>query len=252
MTHRRILFATATLILPILAAAAPAAAQDTGSWNGFYVGANLGADWGDTSTHTTATAGSISPIDLGRINAGSSNSSNKTGFTGGVEAGYNYQMGSWLLGVETDFGAFDVSQRTSRTIQSGLLPPATLTASQRLSTDWIWTLRPRVGYVSGPWLFYGTGGLAMTDVKYSMQYADTLTPSHTAGMSISDTKTGWVAGLGAAYQFMPQWSVKGEWLYADFGHVRGSTTATPTGFVTFDSEGKVKANLLRIGVDYKF
>ena len=70
-------------------------------------------------------------------------------------------------------------------------------------------------------------------------------------ISDSDTKTGFAGGLGMAYALTPNWSVKGEWLYTDFGKVRVSAP-TAGGFATVTGEGKAKANLLRMGVDYRF
>ena len=114
-------------------------------------------------------------------------------------------------------------------------------------TDWIWTLRPRLGWASDQWL----AGIASTDVKSSLQYTDNRATPQTATASTSSNKVGWTAGVGGAYAFTPQWSVKGEWLYADFGHVNASAT-TSDGFVTLNSQVDVKANLVRVGVDYRF
>src|SRR5258708_40183734 len=119
MTFRLIHLAAPAASFAALAAAAPAAAQDQENlWSGWYVGANLGANWGDGSTSATALPGRgvivIPPADVALINSTGGGSSNKTGFTGGIEGGYNFRMGNWLLGVETDFVALDVNQRTSR------------------------------------------------------------------------------------------------------------------------------------------
>jgi outer membrane immunogenic protein len=256
MTHRQ-LIAAATASAAMMALAAPALAQDQPAWTGWYIGGNLGGSWGDTSGATTVSAGttlpSIPAVDVAAINSSGASSNNKSGFTGGIEGGYNWVNDGFLFGIESDWGWMDVGDSSHRTVNSGLLifPPVTYTINQRVSTDWIWTLRPRIGFISDRWLFYGTGGIATTDIKLSADYADTRTPATTASVSSSETKTGWVAGLGGAYAFNPEWSVKGEWLYADFGHASG-TAATPDGFAHIASEGSVKANLLRLGFDYRF
>jgi outer membrane immunogenic protein len=256
MNHR-LLLAAAAAPLALLWASAPAMAQVQNPYAGFYVGANLGGVWGDTSASSLAGPGVgpivVQPVDVAAINAVNNGSSNTSGFTGGVQGGYNYVSNGVLFGIETDWGAMDVSQSASKSVNSAVLisPPLTFTTNQHVHTDWMWTLRPRLGFVSGDWLFYGTIGLAVTDVKSSFNYADTHSPGRVASMSVSDTKTGWVGGLGAAYAFDPQWSVRGEWLYADFGNVHG-TAATADGFIKFDSEASVKANLFRVGLDYRF
>lgn len=252
MTDRILLAAVAAAAC---AMAAPAMAQE--DWTGFYVGLNGGASWGDTSLRVQVGNGSgtiaVPPADAALINRTGSDDNNKTSFTGGIQAGYNYQSGSWLFGLETDFGFFDISQRRTNLYQSALLisPPVTYTLDQRVKTDWIWTLRPRLGYASGPWMGYVTGGIATSKTKLETSLADNRSPQNVARLSKDDTDTGWVGGLGGAYAFAPNMSVRGEWLYADFGKIHKTVTGT-NNFVTITPEASVKANIFRVGVDYKF
>ncbi len=181
---RRFLFSAAAVV-SAAAFAAPAMAQDQGTpWHGWYVGANLGLDWGGTNLKTFASAPPtpsqpivIPPGDVALLHT-SASGGNKTGFTGGIEGGYNWQYGNWLLGIETDYGALDVSQSTNNQYTSTgpvINPPGvpvTYSLTQHATTSWMWTLRPRVGVVYGPWLFYGTAGVAMTDVKLTVGLTD--------------------------------------------------------------------------------
>jgi outer membrane immunogenic protein len=252
--------AAAASSLVALAAAFPSAAQDMAQespWSGFYVGGTLGANWSDSSIdHSVASGGGpvvIPPADIALINATGGSGSNRTGFTGGVEAGYNYQMGSWLLGLETEFVALETNQRITNTYQSALpiATPASYSLNERAKTSWMWSLRPRLGYISGPWLFYGTGGIATSDIKVKLDLSDNRSPPNAIVNDKSKSKTGWIAGLGAGYAFSPNWSLKGEWLYADFGSI-STTVADPSGFVSLTSKAKVQSNIARIGVDYRF
>jgi outer membrane immunogenic protein len=252
----RLFLTAAPAVCAFAAIASPALAQETASpWSGWYVGANLGGSWGDVSTNTTASPGNgavvIPPALIAEISRTGSGSNNNTGFTGGLEGGYNFLSNGWLFGLETDYDFFDTKQSRANSFQANLLPPSTAILEQRVKTDWLWTLRPRIGYAFGPWLVYGTGGLAMTNIKYDMNYSDTRSPPGLASMSTSDTKTGWTLGLGAGYAASPHWSLKGEWLYADFGSING-TAATSDGFATFNNTAKVRSNILRLGVDYTF
>jgi outer membrane immunogenic protein len=158
-----------------------------------------------------------------------------------------------LFGLETDYGFFDIGQSKTLSFTSGLLinPPITETLSQKISTDWLWTLRPRIGYVSGPWMVYLTGGLAVSKIKYRVSFSDTRIPPDSVSQSFGDTKTGWTAGVGGAMALNPQWSVKAEYLYTDLGNIRGSL-ATPTGFVNLTSQVDITANIFRAGVDFRF
>jgi outer membrane immunogenic protein len=236
--------------------ATPALAQ-TYDWSGFYIGGNLGVAWGDTELNTRATAGDgstfIPPADADLLNAPINDDDNDSGFAGGIEGGYNYQSGNWVFGLESDIGFFDLGQSRSKTFTSAITatPPIQATFSQEVSTDWIWTIRPRVGYASGPWMVYATGGLAVSSVTLDTRYTDNRPTPITASDSEDDTKTGWTLGLGGAYALTPNWSVRGDWLYVDLGTVNAVAGATDN-YATFTSEAQVHGNILRVGVDYKF
>ena len=256
MTLRLTHLAAAASSLVALAAAFPSAAQDS-PWSGFYVGGTLGANWSDSDLHASVEPGGglvvLPPADVALINATGGHGSNRTGFTGGIEGGYNYQMGSWLLGLETDFVAQENNERVTDTFQSALpsTPPVIYSLNQRAKTQWMWSLRPRLGYVAGPWLFYGTGGIATSDIKVKLEFSDNRSPPNFISSDKSKTKTGWIAGAGAGYALSPNLSVKGEWLYADFGSIR-TTFTSASGFVSLTSKAKVRTNIARIGVDYRF
>lgn len=255
MNAPHLFLAAASISITALAAAPSAQAQET-PWAGFYVGAHLGGVWGDTSTATQSRAGQgggIPPSDIALINGARGDTSNKSGLNLGIEGGYNYVIGPLLIGLEMDWGAMDVSQTavtTARSTRPGASPD-TYRIDERLSTDWIWTLRPRIGYVADRWMVYATGGLATTQINYRMEYADNASPARSAAATLDDSKSGYALGLGGAFAITPTISLKGEWLYADFGRIRGSA-ATADGYAAFTSDASVNANLLRVGVDYHF
>jgi len=268
MTKTALKLATAAVGLAATTIAWPAmAATQHPAFEGWYIGGNLGGSWSDSDNNLTVGPGTtaiptppivIPPGDVTGINAISTGSSNKSGFTGGIEGGYNFITDNHILwGIETDFGWMDSDNRNSKTFQSTtqvnppITPLPTATISTRSKTSWIWTIRPRIGWSEGPWAIYGTAGMAMTGAKSSLEYADNRIPPNTASRSANETLTGWTAGLGAAYAFSENWSVKGEWLYADFGNIHEHADAA-NGFVHVDSDAKVRTNILRIGVDYSF
>ncbi len=88
------------------------------------------------------------------------------GFTGGAQAGYNLQSGNIVYGIETDLQSFRADGSSSRTVNvvSGIAGKVTVGSS--ISTAWLFTLRPRAGVVvNNNWLFYVTGGLAVSELK---------------------------------------------------------------------------------------
>ena len=105
---------------------APAAGRPY--WQGAYVGANLGYQWGDVSH---------SPV-------------NPSGVIGGVQAGYSWQYGQFVFGGETDVQASGADDTF---------------APWKFSNPWFGTLRGRAGIAAGNALFYGTVGLAYGALK---------------------------------------------------------------------------------------
>ncbi|HEY2359230.1 MAG TPA: outer membrane beta-barrel protein [Phenylobacterium sp.] len=256
MTHDFLRLGAAVASFAAMAVAAPAMAQDqaAGPWTGFYVGGVAGGAWGDTRARASLTSGNgaivINPQDAAAL-AATSNDKTKTGFVGGIEGGYNYQMGDWLFGVEGDWTFMDLKNSNDKTLVSPLLinPQITYSLRQNIKTDWMVSIRPRVGYVWGQWMGYATAGIAFSELKYDATFSDNRSPTDTLTASSSSTKTGWAGGLGGAYAFTPNLSLKGEWLFADFGKVGSAVT---NNFVTITPDDAVKANMFRLGLDYKF
>jgi len=247
-----VLFAAA-LATCAATAAAPALAEEGSRWGGFYVGGNAGGSWGDQSVSASVEPGNgsaaISAIDAAAISRASALKSNKGAFTGGIQGGYNYMMGPWLLGLEGDWDWLDLNTTSTKSAPSALLinPPVVYSLNQQVTTDWMVTLRPRIGYAFDRWLVYATGGLAWSELKYRADITDSR--GNRGVVDTNTTKTGWAAGVGAGYALTSQWSLRGEWLYADFGHVG---TATTNAFASVRPNDAVKANLVRVGADYRF
>jgi outer membrane immunogenic protein len=190
------------------------------------------------------------PADNLIYSAAASPTFDSKGFTGGVQVGFNYQMSNLVFGLETDFNAFRL-RGAADTIG---VPPgfATLTSHTEMNADWLFTLRPRVGITTGQWLFYATGGLAVTNIKYSQTNVFSPTcPSAgficTESVAVSKTKTGWAAGGGVEAALFDNWSVKGEYLFVDFGSI-GPTTGFDSIFATpITHDAKLTASIARPG-----
>jgi outer membrane immunogenic protein len=168
--------------------APPPAPPPVFNWTGFYIGGNAGYDWNDVGVNSSfscpaglaADCSVTVPANLANITAASSGSISALGFTGGVQAGYNWQVNSVVLGLETDFNAFNLDGSRSvavpSTTTSSIFNPTT-----SIDTNWLFTLRGRLGWTVVPTvLLYGTGGLGVTDAKVSNSYTTTNNPANTA------------------------------------------------------------------------
>ena len=127
-----------------------------------------------------------------------------------------------------------------------------------VSTDWLLTVRPRIGIANGNWLFYATGGLAVSNLKGNFTFTDTFGPAAESA-SFNTTKAGWTAGGGVEVGLGGNWTAKAEYLYLDFG-AESVTSTNLTAFVppiafptnTFTHSADLKANIARAGVNYRF
>jgi outer membrane immunogenic protein len=165
------------------------------NWSGFYAGLNLGYQWG----HATNT--NIDPA----------------GIAGGGQLGYNWQMGQFVFGAETDIqisGADDTF------------------APYKFSNPWFGTLRGRAGYAINNMLLFGTFGLAYGDLEGQF-----------GGLSESKTLFGWTGGVGMEVGITPNWSAKVEYLYMDLGSRAFTITGVNNG---------LQSSYLRFGVNYHF
>ena len=218
------------------------------NWSGFYIGIHGGYGWKDDDY-----AEVISVIPLQTIGGIDSK-----GWVFGGHAGYNWQYGPWVAGVEIDFSATGIkgdSNPLVRTFAGGI----TITDINSDDVKWLGTARARVGYApNSNWLFYGTGGLAWERVDQT----DTtiLSVPGTLQTAVSRNPTdwfGWVAGAGVeARLFDSNWIVRVEYLHYDFGSTRDSTSvvtvpATPGGTFS-DSVGRQTIDVIRGGLSYKF
>jgi outer membrane immunogenic protein len=227
------------------------------SWTGFYVGGNAGYAWGRADTTTDIPGANIfvpSPADALIFSDAASPTFNSKGFTGGVQLGFNYQVSNFVFGLETDYNAFRLRGSTD-TVGVPVASLTTLTSHTEVNTDWLFTLRPRAGITFGQWLFYRSGGLAMTNIKYSQ--SNVFSPgcgpfSCTESVESSKTKTGWAAGGGVEAALFDNWSVKGEYLYVDFGSI-GTTTGFDNVFSTpITHDAKLRASIAHLGLNYRF
>ena len=165
------------------------------SWAGPYLGSNLGYAWGGVDNNPTK----------------------PSGVAGGAQAGYNWQNGQFVFGVEGDIQASGAEDTF---------------APWKFSNPWFGTARGRAGFAFNNVLFYGTAGLAFGELR-----------AETFGLSETNTNVGWTAGLGAEMGFAPNWSAKIEYLYVDLATSNFFITGAPNGY---------HFGVLRVGVNYHF
>jgi outer membrane immunogenic protein len=161
-----IVFAT-TIVGPVMAAdmtfpmRAPSYAPAF-TWTGTYVGANLGGVWGTfdlnpaTTNNLTGSVGSLAFM-----------SANNSSVIGGIQGGYNWQIGQWVLGFEQDYQFTGLKQTFAFAAPAGLFLAGD---AMSVKTDYLSATRARLGMAWDRALLYVAGGLESGELDVTSAY----------------------------------------------------------------------------------
>ena len=187
------------------------------NWTGFYIGGHIGGGFGGNNS-LEGTGGQ---------------------FLGGVQGGADYQFATnWVVGVEAQYSWLTGNNGGSTTFP---LSGTTVTGN----TNEIGSATGRIGYTWGPALLYAKGGYAWRDgvgVGASVggvPVAFTVDGTH---------RDGYTVGGGLEYMFAPNWSVKGEYMYYNFGN----TTFTGGPADVIGARFREDEHTFKLGVNYRF
>lgn len=244
------------------------------SWTGFYVGGQVGAGWGTSQTDVDVGNTFIGPPinqSVNQLLAGTLNlivplpQVQMNGFLGGAQAGYNWQSGGMVYGIEGDI------------VWSGLKGHTDCFVVLNCSNEvkWMADITGRIGFTVGDrGLIYIKGGAAWANasvgINQSVAVTSTLGPGFTANGAItgsaSKTMLGGTLGAGIEYAFLPNWSAKLEYGYFDFGKESLDVPVTASGGVVINNgpafAGSIgirtpvsvteQIHTMKIGVNYRF
>ena len=243
----------------------PPAPVELFTWSGAYVGVNLGSGWRQPVDFVTTmpsctdfTTCLIVDPDTGLASAlGTGRSTRASGLTGGFQAGYNYQFGAAVAGVELDWEYF--KRTSSLGPNAGLMSDINLglplLVSNEVASTWLATIRGRLGFAWDRLLLYGTGGVAFTDVRYTQTVsASAFITGATVVNVVTETKSGVTVGGGAEYALWNNLTLRAEYLYAQFTGVSGTSVLQFQNFSNpvAGSTGNLHDHIVRVGLNYKF
>jgi high affinity Mn2+ porin len=226
-------------------AAVTSAADD---WTGFYAGGHFG--YAARFSNWTATqAGAATPSLSGSLDLfqGYDLSTGRGSYLLGFQAGYNYMLPSRIvLGAEADV-SFPSVLGASQAIASPLIGQAIYRDQVQMSG----TVRGRIGYAPGHWLFYATGGFAYSFDEFSRtQFVGIATGGTAVAGSVENLfmvpRIGGAVGAGVEVALTPRWMARLEYLYTGYG---SRSVDFPAGAQRFSSD--LSVHTLRIGLDYK-
>ncbi|MGD9591848.1 MAG: outer membrane protein [Candidatus Berkiella sp.] len=224
-----------------------------------YQGPSLGV-WGGgaiTRSHINTDGGPLDPVNglfptdesLQALRNGSSPVFDSSLPIGGAQLAFNMRKCCFVYGAEFDFGSFNLNRSRNSVINSQDF--GQFSSETGVSTSWIGMARGRAGVIMGNnFMVYATGGAAFTDLNVENEIIDEVC---TASSKSSDTKAGWVVGGGIEVPFAPNWNVKAEYDYVDFGNADTSVIATANGFSSpYTTSANLRAHIARIGLNYNF
>jgi len=199
------------------------------TWTGFYLGAQVGYGWNANENDIVLPTGFV----VQRGDFGDSGD----GFLAGVHAGYNYQIGSFVIGVEGDvegvFGDDDDGDVVVIGPGGGVFTNYGLAGN---ALDWQGSIRARAGFAFDRALIYATGGFAFGGVSGSFGLLD----------SGDDNLTGWTLGAGIEYAFTNNLTTRLEYRYTNFDG--GDNVFNNVSLGSND----IEFHTVRAGLSYKF
>jgi opacity protein-like surface antigen len=192
------------------------------TWTGFYIGGHFGSAWGRDKVKDL-------DFDVGEV------TKNDTGASGvyGVQAGYNWQYGNIVFGVEVDVGALDLNHSTTDRFGDTIIS---------LNSGIYGDVTGRLGYAFGPALIYAKGGFAFFDGKAN---ANAL---FFGRIRDTDTFTGSTVGGGLEYALNPGWSVKAEYLHFEFDKENSSVSDIFGDVARFSHD--LTVDTVKLGLNY--
>lgn len=196
------------------------------NWTGFYIGINGGFGTGNSNW-------SDGPV-------GTTGSFPTSGFLIGGTVGANYQLGQYVFGIEGDGDWTNLKGNSGATCGaiSAVVPPPDACQTQ---SEWLATVRGRVGYAFDRTLLYGTAGAAFANVQTG------LNPPATFDSSV---EAGWTVGAGLEFGLAQNWTAKVEYLFVDLPN--GSCTTVGNCGGAAGSIVSFNESIVRAGVNFKF
>ena len=186
------------------------------NWTGFYVGGHVAAAFpGSNSLDTSSVR-----------------------FMGGLQGGFDYQFSNnWVIGAESQYSWLAGNSGGGVAFPGGTVASA--------NTDQIGSVTGRLGYAFGPTLLYAKGGYAWRN-NDNINVATAGTPA--VFTTNGNRRDGYTVGAGLEYMFTPNWSVKGEYQYYNFGSTTFTSGPAPVVNTRFQND----EHTVKVGINYRF
>ena len=242
----------------LIAAASPALADDEQDWTGFYAGVHGGLD--QTRSATNVALGGAWSTESSTLRDFFANSmaerQRDDGYNLGAQIGYNFQSGSFVVGVEAETSYLGGSE----TVSSGALrvPGSTTlsyTFTNTVDPKHMSSIKAKAGVATGSTLFYAEGGWAWTKASFGTTVASS--GNYLKAGALDETMDGYIVGGGVEQRLGENLSARLSYNFADQGTATyvtsyrpGSAFTTPAYTETVRQD--LRLHLVRLGVNYRF
>jgi opacity protein-like surface antigen len=241
MTKRKIYIAASAACALVGAALLPgvasAAAPGATDWTGFYAGLNAGGGMAQ---------GIVEDKDCYFCASDSFRTGN---FTAGAQAGYNWQQGALVLGLEADVSYSSLDRKGALGLDD-----TTRISPDETKMQVFGTIRPRAGLAVDNAMIYVTGGAAWAQIDSKSRIFNSYNSTVRGYVNDNSIRWGLAAGAGLEYAVSPNWSIRGEYLYTTYQDVTvdGSSVMGCTGNRQCRISYGLSTQEARIGVNYRF
>jgi opacity protein-like surface antigen len=228
-------------------------ANAANSFAGPYVGAKVGLAFSHFKMISSTEAGALlGQQDASIFNIKGQQRIQDKGFLAGITGGYNWQYKQFLIGLEADLQSLSTNGET----QTNAIPYVNsnnqfYAITSRGSNNWLFTARPRLGFLKNDWLFYLTGGLGLAQVQADFIFFDNRAGHES--QRVSKLKPGYVLGAGIETELSNQLSIKLEYLYDQFSRMNAYAR---NNFIpvaqSFSKWANLNASLISFGMNYHF
>jgi outer membrane immunogenic protein len=221
------------------------------SWSGFYLGLHAGYGWGSTNWNSRG----FVEDPTGLFNVGALNPKT-AGVLGGVQAGANYQLASWVFGIEADLAVMHGKGSSEGTLFQAGVPNPGYTPTATSQIERLATFTGRAGYAFDRTLFYIKGGIAAAETKDNfslLQVTGGPTPIFIDFGTKTNTQVGWTIGGGIEHAFAPNWSAKIEYNYVDLGTTSENfNMLIAPSTLTLRQDIEHTLQIVKVGANYRF
>lgn len=240
-----------TLALGAVASLSCALAANASDWGGYYVGLHAGQGAAEADTARAITGPYFLAANRSAVESASEMTLDEDTFAGGAQIGVNWPLSEQLLlGAELDASGYGNDTSATTTLVYPVSGPSTFTVGNSIEQTWLATARLRLGFTSGWFMGYVTGGYAGADMKFKQTFSDTFAPILTQTVENSEFRSGHSFGAGVEVMIESGASLKFEYMHYDLGEVTASGPIA-AGATTSDGVADVTNNVWRVGFNFQ-